>query len=126
MRRTFYLAVGWLMVGLGIIGAILPIVPTVPFLLVAAAAFARSSPELEARLMNHPRFGSHLKQWRREGAIETSAKLLAIVAMACSFVSVLVFAPAFLWLQVSIGVVLFSCAVFVATRPAPSVVRDEA
>lgn len=120
VKRRFLMAFGWVMVGLAIVGAVLPIMPTVPFLIVAAAAFARSSPELEAWLMNHPHFGPHLSRWRHEGAISLPAKVLAVFAMGCSMVSVLLFAGAYLWLQVSVGLVLACCAAFVVTRPAPS------
>ncbi|AJY46419.1 YbaN family protein [Martelella endophytica] len=121
-----YLAIGWLMVGLGVVGAVLPIMPTVPFLLVAAAAFARSSPELEAKLMSHPRFGVHLRQWRHEGAIALPAKVLAVTAMAISFTSVMIFGAAYLWLQATIGMVLLASAIFVITRPQPALVRENA
>jgi len=126
LKRLLYLAAGWIMVAFGVIGAILPVVPTVPFLLIAAAAFARSSPALEARLMNHPHFGPSLVAWRQEGAISLPAKLMAVSAMAASFISVLVFSPVGPWLQATIGVILLSCAAYVVTRPlpAPVLVRD--
>ncbi|TPW33565.1 DUF454 domain-containing protein [Martelella alba] len=119
MRRLLLLAGGWLMVGLAIVGAVLPIMPTVPFLIVAAAFFARSSPELEARLMNHKHFGPSLVQWRRHGAISTPAKLLAVTAMAGSFMSVLFFAEPPLVVLVAFALVLLTSAVFVVTRPRP-------
>jgi hypothetical protein len=60
IKRQLYLAAGLASVGLGAIGVFLPLLPTVPFLIVAAFCFARSSPKLEGRLMNHPRYGHHL------------------------------------------------------------------
>ena len=80
----------------------------------------RASAELEARLMNHPHFGPHLGRWRREGAISLPAKLLAVAAMGCSMVSVLLFAGAWPWLQAGVAIVLACCALYVLTRPSPS------
>ena len=71
--------------GLGLAGAALPGVPTVPFLLVAAACARRGYPDLSHRLESHPRWGSALRQWRRHGAVSVRAKLLATVMMAASF-----------------------------------------
>lgn len=125
VKRRFLIGFGWLMVALAIVGAVLPVMPTVPFLIVAAAAFARSSPELEARLLDHPHFGPHLGRWRREGAISLPAKLLAVAAMGCSMISVLLFAGAWPWLQASVAIVLSCCAVFVLTRPSPSTIAAD-
>ena len=64
MARPLYLAAGLLCVALGAIGAFLPVLPTVPFLLLAIFCFARSRPEWAERLYAHPRYGPALRQWR--------------------------------------------------------------
>lgn len=64
-------------VGLALAGAVLPLLPTTPFLLVAAWAFARSSPRLDAWLRAHPRLGPPLAAWEARRAIPRRAKLLA-------------------------------------------------
>ena len=84
MKRSFYLAGGLLSVGLGVIGAFLPLLPTVPFLILAAFCFARSNPAWEARLLNHPRYGATLRQWRERGVVSRKAKLAASGAFAVS------------------------------------------
>lgn len=78
------LAFGFLNVGLGMIGAILPIMPTTVFLLIALWAFSKSSPRFHAWLFHHPRFGPTLQAWQRERAIPTPAKVLALTMMAVS------------------------------------------
>jgi uncharacterized membrane protein YbaN (DUF454 family) len=77
--RYLYLALGLAFVALGLAGVLLPVVPTTPFLIVAAGCFARSSPRLERWLLAHPRFGPVLQAWRERRAIPRKAKLLALV-----------------------------------------------
>ena len=73
--RVVYFCMGWVMVALGVIGAVTPLLPTTIFLIAAAGCFARSSPRLEAWLLDHPRFGKPLRDWRAAGAISRPAKL---------------------------------------------------
>ncbi|GMM92510.1 YbaN family protein [Qipengyuania sp. MTN3-11] len=82
MRRILYRFLGYLSVTLGAIGAVLPIMPTVPFLLLAVYFFARSNPELEKKILDHPHWGPQVKDWRDRRAISRSSKTIAIVAMA--------------------------------------------
>ena len=70
-----------LFVGLGAVGAFLPLLPTVPFLLLALFCFARGNPAWEQRLLDHPRWGPPLKEWRTRKAISRRAKISAIAAM---------------------------------------------
>lgn len=83
-RKPFYLAAGWTAVALGAVGAFLPLLPTVPFLILAAFCFARSSPALERRLIEHKTFGPHIAAWREEGAISRTGKRAATIAFAIS------------------------------------------
>jgi len=76
--RILFAAAGLIFVLLGIIGAFLPVLPTTPFIILAAACFARSSPRLEAWLLSHPVFGALLRDWRDRGAIPRHAKLAAL------------------------------------------------
>ena len=70
---------------LGLIGVFVPMLPTTPFLLLAAACFVRSSPRMHARLMAHPRLGPFLEQWRRERSIPRTAKRRAYVLVCACF-----------------------------------------
>ncbi|MBC2667999.1 YbaN family protein [Novosphingobium piscinae] len=84
MTRPFWLVAGLLAVGLGILGIALPVLPTVPFFLLAAFCFARSNPVWEQRLLDHPTYGPPLRQWRARRAIPRRAKLAALTGMAAS------------------------------------------
>jgi uncharacterized membrane protein YbaN (DUF454 family) len=75
--------------GLAVLGIFLPVLPTVPFLLVAAWAAARSSPRLSHWLEHHPRFGTLIRDWRAGGVVRRRTKWNATVAMALSAVLIL-------------------------------------
>lgn len=82
--RPVYTAIGLVSVGLGIIGVFLPLLPTVPFMILAAFCFARANPVWEQRLLEHPRFGPHIVAWRTRGAISRRGKAFALLALAGS------------------------------------------
>ena len=93
LTRTLYLMGGFLALGLGGIGVLLPLLPTVPFIILAAFCFARSNPTLEQWLVEHPVFGGHIRAWRERGAISRKGKLAATAAFAVSSVFALIVAP---------------------------------
>jgi len=117
--RWLWFAAGWLMVALGFIGAILPVMPTTIFLIMAVGCFARSSPRFERWLLEHPQFGRPLRQWREEGAISRKGRRMAFAGMAAGYVIFWIGArPS--WL-LALGVALFFVlgAAYVGTRPLP-------
>lgn len=83
-QRVLWLIAGLISTACGIAGIVLPLVPTTPFLLLAAFAFARSSPRLYVWLVRHPHLGPPIRNWKRHGAISRKAKRLAVVAMAAT------------------------------------------
>lgn len=123
--RWLLLALGWSCVGLGAVGAFLPVLPTTPFLLVAAWAFARSSARLRAWLYGHRRFGPALRAWHEHGAIPRRGKVASVVGMSASFAYILCRADE-PWLPVLVGVVLVCVGAFVLTRPEPPPEPDPA
>ena len=82
MRRILFLIGGYLSLALGALGLFLPLVPTTPFLLLAAACFARSSKQVHDWLHANRVFGPILSDWERHGAIRLRVKLIASLMMA--------------------------------------------
>lgn len=118
MIRLGWLALGCLFVGLGMVGAVLPLMPTTIFLILAAGCFARSSPRLEAWLLDHPKFGPTLRNWREHGAIAPRAKAMACGGMTLGYLLFLLTARPHWPLALLVAAVMAGCAAFVLTRPA--------
>ncbi|MDO5528228.1 MAG: YbaN family protein [Paracoccus sp. (in: a-proteobacteria)] len=115
--RLLWVALGVLFVALGLIGAVLPIMPTVPFLIAASYCFARSSPRMNAWLLGHPVFGPPIIRWQKYGAIARPIKWIAIASMAGSAVIGFVLLDHWLWLLQC--AILLAVSAYIATRPAP-------
>ena len=107
MRRHFWTAAGLLFVGIGAVGAVLPLLPTVPFLLLALFCFARGNPAWEQRLLDHPRYGPLLLDWRTRRAIPRRAKWAALIAMGIS-VLVTALAAGWPWVLIPLAVMALS------------------
>lgn len=116
MLRTLWMAAGWASFGLGLVGAVLPLMPTVPFMLLAAFCFARGSERAHAWLVGHPRFGPAIRDWSEHRAIGRDAKRWALVAIGMSFVMSLMLDVSWKVLAVQ-AVTLGAVTVFILTRP---------
>lgn len=103
-------------VALGMLGVVLPALPTVPFLLVAAWAGGRGWPALEAWLLDHPRHGAAIRRWRDHGAVPRKAKWGASLMMVAS--AALVVSSALpLWLRLGVPLFMAVVAVWLWRRP---------
>lgn len=115
--RIFWLLLGLLSLGLGILGVALPLLPTVPFILLSAFCFSRSSQRLHNWLLTHPSFGPAIVDWHERGAISKKAKYLATASI------VIVFSLSLL-MQLRIELLLLQAVIlsvvlgFIWTRPA--------
>lgn len=103
-------------VGLGAIGAVLPGLPTVPFLLLAAWAAGKGWPALEEKLLNHPRYGATLRRWRERGAISRKAKWAATLMMTASGL-VIAFSSAPIHAKLGVPLLMAVVAVWMWRRP---------
>lgn len=114
--RPLWFGAGLASVAVGLAGIVLPLVPTTPMMILAAACFAKSSPRLHDWLWHHPVFGPAIQDWRRHGRIPRKAKIASILAMGAAFgLSVwLGVGPLILAVQ---GGVLAVMGLWIVTRP---------
>ena len=116
-KKPLYLFLGWCCVGLGLVGAVLPLMPTTVFLLIAAWAFARSDPRWHTWLRNHARFGEAIRAWEEHHAMPRRAKRIAFLALALSYLlTALVFGP-LSWAAVIGGLCIAAVALYLAHIP---------
>lgn len=115
-KRIALVTIGWLAVALAILGVPLPILPTTPFLILAAACFVRSSPKAHAKLLAHPRFGPLLAQWQARRTIPTWAKRRALLLIAITFATSIALVDP-LALRIMLATIGLTAAVFVARLP---------
>ena len=114
--RLLFAMAGVLFVAVGTIGVILPLLPTTPFLLLAAYCFARSSPKLHDWLLNHRSFGPLISNWDRYGSIDRRSKCIAMIVILMTLgISVAIGVP--WWALASQIVVLAIVSTFILTRP---------
>jgi hypothetical protein len=83
-KVLMFKTIGIVFVGLAILGVILPILPTTPFLLVAAACFAKSSPKMQRWLLTNKIFGPMINDWQQHRSIPKKAKYIALSSIVLS------------------------------------------
>lgn len=114
MTRLILLVCGHVCLALGTIGIFLPVLPTVPFVLLASICYAKSSERLYQWLMNHPYFGPPLQEWKRTKSLPLPVKFLAIsmIAVSAGF-SIFVLIP-IVWVKWLVGGICTSVAAYIA------------
>jgi uncharacterized protein len=125
-RRLAYLCLAYSCVGLGAAGILLPLLPTTPFLLVAAWAAPKGSTRLETWLHHHPHFGPPLRAWHEQRAVPKRAKWLACLLLLSSWIILLLTTTSPV-VSVITGLLFLSVAAFLITRPnaAPEAAQKE-
>jgi uncharacterized membrane protein YbaN (DUF454 family) len=115
--RYGLIAFGWLNVGLGVVGAFLPVMPTTIFLILALWAFSKSSARFHAWLYSHPILGRPLRAWQAHRVIPIPAKCLALTMMLLSLLYVTLFVAEGWVLPVSLALILSAVAGYILSRP---------
>jgi uncharacterized membrane protein YbaN (DUF454 family) len=122
LKRAAYLASGFVFLGIGMLGVVVPVLPTTPFILLAAACFARSSRRFHDWLLEHRHFGPLVREWRQYRSIPYRVKLFAIGMMASTLTLSIVFFVPKGWPQAALalfGVLLAAWLYNVPSRDRP-------
>lgn len=117
MKKILSLIFGHIFLILGIIGAFLPVLPTTPFLLLAAWLYSKSSPRLHNWIINHKVFGPPLRNWQERGVIGMRAKIIATVMLILVIVLRIRTLEVNIYIRGFATVVLIGVLVFIWTRP---------
>ena len=116
MQRILLILTGWLAVVLGTLGVVLPVLPTTPFILLAAWCFARSSPRFHDWLLYRSWFGSYLRFWQKYKAMPPGVKPRAIVMILITFAVSLWLTPMW-WVRILLLVILVCLLIFMWRIP---------
>ena len=118
MIRWTFVTLGWIFFILGIIGILLPVMPTAPFILLAAGCWARSSKRVHFWLINHKYFGKFVRDWENNHAVPLYAKVLATVMMAASTIMLFYRLSAdMMWVAWLVAVVCSGVAIYLFRLP---------
>jgi uncharacterized membrane protein YbaN (DUF454 family) len=119
MKKALLRLAGWLALITGLAGILLPLLPTTPFLLLAAYWFSRSSLRLHRWLHNHPWFGPPIRQWQATRSVSRGTKLKALSLLLVSFSVTLLLLPFGIAAQSALLLLALLLMVLVARLPEP-------
>lgn len=116
MQRTILIIIGWLAVVLATLGVVLPLLPTTPFLLLAAWCFARSSPRFHHWLLYRSWFGGYLRHWQKYRAMPPDAKPRAMIFIVITF-AVSLYLVNILWVRLLLIMMMCALLIFMWRMP---------
>lgn len=116
MSRLFLSGLGWLFVGLAALGALLPVLPTTPFLLLSAWCFARSSPRFHSWLLYRSWFSAYLQYWHQYRAMPPGAKWKAVSLLIVSF-GLSIYLVSLIWVRLILAAIFIALLVFFYRLP---------
>ncbi len=118
LKKTVFLGAGWLSLGVAGIGIIFPFLPiTMPFLLVAAWAFGKSSPEMRDRIREHKTFGPYVRGWQDGRIVPLNAKIAATVVILAASGYMWWLSPLQHWAAAAIIAGMLAAEIYILQRP---------
>lgn len=120
LGNTFLIALGLISLALGLIGMFLPLLPTTPFVLLAAYFFSKGSPKLHHWVISRPYFGPMILEWERHGIISIKAKILATTMIILLFGLTLKFVNVSMEIKTLVTFIGLCVLLFILSRPSHS------
>lgn len=114
--RTLFVIAGWMSLGLGLIGAFLPILPTTPLVILAAYFFSKGSTRLHQWLVTRPHLGNMIVEWEQHRVIRMRAKIMSTVVIIPLFAYTLGFVQVHLAIKVIVALTGVAVLAFIWTR----------
>ncbi len=116
VRMLAYVGFGHFFLVVGFVGMFIPLLPTVPFVLLASWCYSRGSKRLHDCLRNNKFFGTYIREWEQSRSIPVRAKALAVTMIAIS-ISLIVYAAPIVWVKVGMAVIGMCVSAYILTRP---------
>ena len=117
MHKKIYIALGFLSLGLGVLGSVLPVLPTTPFVLLSAYLFSKSSEKWYKWLISIPKFGKNIEDWNDHGVISKKAKITCFISITLVIIWINAGLAIHLYPKVLLTIILISVLTYVCTRP---------
>ncbi|MCX9157415.1 YbaN family protein [Niveibacterium sp. 24ML] len=126
-HRILWIVLGTVCLLLAVLGALLPLLPATPFVIAAAACFARSSPRIHAKLLNNKTFGPMIRDWEARRCMPRKAKVVAIAMMSLmGGISIAFFVPPGWPKLAGAAFILIGCATVLRIRTCPAAAASDA
>lgn len=116
-KKLVFILLGFISLGLGILGIILPILPTTPFAILSAYLFSKSSLRLHRWLLRQPVLGPLIINWQDHGVIRLKAKIMSTCLIIPLFSYTLIFVPVAIWIKIIVMSIGACVLTFIWTRP---------
>lgn len=116
-RKLIYLVIGFISLGLGVLGLFLPILPTTPFAILSAYLFSKSSERCHQWLLSQPLLGPLIINWERDGVIRLKAKIWSTSLLIPLFTYTLIFVKVSIYIKMIVTLIGLCVLTFIWTRP---------
>jgi uncharacterized membrane protein YbaN (DUF454 family) len=111
--KYLFIGLGWFFVGLGIVGIVTPLLPTTVFFIIAAWFFAKSSDRFYSWLINHPRFGKFIRDYREKRGMPLKSKIIAVLMLNITILSSIIFFTKNIYVRLLLAVIAISVSFYI-------------